>query len=160
MIYLEPEMQFLRKTRHGWWFADPSHVTAHIRKLSRLFIKPCSSERFKFPLRREKEPRNGWWPLATFRHRGSARRRRWGRYKKHHLLYKCISECVVVMSIWICSNRLRIYISFYNHLHKSDIVLQCEALNVFLVFSKTFALNARAFRFNFCLASVLLVPNF
>lgn len=109
MIYLEPEMQFLRKTRHGWWFADPSHVTAHIRKLSRLFIKPCSSERFKFPLRREKEPRNGWWPLATFRHRGSARRRRWGRYKKHHLLYKCISECVVVMSIWICSNRLRIY---------------------------------------------------
>lgn len=160
MIYLEPEMQFLRKTRHGWWFADPSHVTAHIRKLSRLFIKPCSSERFKFPLRREKEPRNGWWPLATFRHRGSARRRRWGRYKKHHLLYKCISECVVVMSIWICSNRLRIYRITIISILKSDIVLQCEALNVFLVFSKTFALNARAFRFNFCLASVLLVPNF
>lgn len=145
MIYLEPEMQFLRKTRHGWWFADPSHVTAHIRKLSRLFIKPCSSERFKFPLRREKEPRNGWWPLATFRHRGSARRRRWGRYKKHHLLYKCISECVVVMSIWICSNRLRIYRITIISILKSDIVLQCEALNVFLVFSKTFALNGLTF---------------
>lgn len=52
------------------------------------------------------------------------------------------------------------HISYYNHLHKSDIVLQCEALNVYVVFSKTFALNARAFRFNFCLASVLLVPKF
>lgn len=154
MIYLEPEMQLLRKTRHGWWFADPSHVTAHIRKLSRLFIKPCSSERFKFPLRREKEPRNGWWPLATFRHRGSARRRRWGRYKKHHLLYKCISECVVVMSIWICSNRLRI---------NRITIISISRISYYsarLVFSKTFALNARAFRFNFCLASVLLVPKF
>lgn len=47
MIYLEPEMQFLRKTRHGMWFAVSSHVTAHIRKLSGFFTKLCSSERFK-----------------------------------------------------------------------------------------------------------------